>query len=77
MDNLKPNAANWDRALRAIAGLAMLICSVFAPLPLLLRVLALGGGGVYMLGTALVGSCLGYRLMGISTCPVDQKGKAA
>ena len=55
----------------------MLICSVFAPLPLLLRVLALGGGGVYMLGTALVGSCLGYRLMGISTCPVDQKSKAA
>ena len=77
MDNLKPNAANWDRTLRAIAGLAMLTSSVFAPLPLLLRMLALGGGGAYMLGTALVGSCLGYRLMGISTCPVDRKSNAA
>lgn len=77
MDLIKPNAATWDRTLRAIAGLAMLTCSVFAPLPLLIRLLALGGGGAYMLGTALVGSCLGYRMMGISTCPVDGKSKAA
>ena len=75
---MKPNAASWDRALRAIAGCGMLLCSLFAPLPLLVRVLAFGGGGVYMLGSAIVGSCLGYRMMGISTCPVDgTAGKAA
>ena len=67
------NAAGWDRAVRALAGVGMLTCSVFAPLPLLVRVLALGGGGVYMLGTALVGTCLGYKLMGLSTCPVNSK----
>jgi hypothetical protein len=76
MDHIKTNAAAWDRTLRALAGIGMLVCSVFAPLPLLARVLAFGGGGLYMLGTALVGSCLGYRLMGISTCPIDQKSKA-
>ena len=70
---MKENAARWDRGLRAVAGSVMLVCSFFAPLPLLVRVLALGGTGVYMIGTALVGTCLGYRLMGISTCPVHPK----
>ena len=73
---MKQNAANWDRVLRAVAGFGMLTCAVFAPLPLLVRVLALGGGGVYMLGSALMGSCLGYKMMGISTCPVDPKRQA-
>jgi hypothetical protein len=74
---MKPNAASWDRALRAIAGCGMLLCSLFAPLPLLVRIFAFGGGGLYMLGTAIGGSCLGYRMMGISTCPVDSAaGKA-
>ncbi len=73
---MKQNAANWDRALRALGGMAMVVCSVFAPLPLLVRVLALGVVGAYMIGTALFGTCLGYRLMGISTCPVDPKGRA-
>jgi hypothetical protein len=73
---MKQNTASWDRILRAVAGIAMLTCSVFAPLPFLVRVLALGAGGVYMLASALVGSCLGYRMMGISTCPVARKGKA-
>ena len=71
---MKNNIASWDRVLRALGGVAMLICGVFAPLPLLVRVLALGLGGTYMLGTALAGSCLGYRLMGYSTCPIAQKG---
>ncbi len=61
--------------MRALSGVAMLVCSVFAPLPLAVRVLALGIGGSYMLGTALAGSCLGYKLMGFSTCPIEQKEK--
>lgn len=70
---MKQNAAHWDRALRVLVGTAMVAGSVLAPLPLLVRVLALGGGGAYMIVTALVGTCLGYRLMGISTCPSGAK----
>jgi Protein of unknown function (DUF2892) len=73
---MKQNAAAWDRALRAVAGVVMLACSIFAPLPLLVRAAALGVGGAYLLVSALAGSCLGYRLMGISTCSLDPKGKA-
>ena len=73
---MKQNAATWDRVLRALTGTAMVTGAFLAPLPLLARVLALGGGGAYMLGTALAGTCLGYRMMGISTCPVA-KGRSA
>jgi hypothetical protein len=26
-----------------------------------------------MIGTSLVGTCLGYKLMGVSTCPIKQR----
>ena len=52
-------------------SLAMLSCSVMAPLPYAVRVPAFGLMGVYMLFTALAGTCLGYRLMGRSTCPLE------
>jgi hypothetical protein len=74
---MKQNAANLDPVHRAMAGLAMLAGAFLAPVPLLTRVLALGGVGAYMLGSALVGTCLGYRLIGISTCPVAKEGSAA
>ena len=73
---MKRNAANWDRVLRGLVGIAMLVASVLAPLPLLVRILALGVGGAYLLETALVGTCLGYSLLGISTCPTDPKKSA-
>jgi hypothetical protein len=69
---MKQNVARWERPLRAVAGCGMLVGSAFAPLPLLARLLVLGGGGVYMLATALFGSCLGYRMLGISTCRADR-----
>lgn len=74
---MKQNTASWDRILRAIFGLAMVTSSFFVPLPLLVRVLALGLGGGYMIATALVGTCLGYKLMGFSTCPVQQRRDGA
>lgn len=73
---MKQNAASWDRILRAIVGLAMFTASFFAPLPLPVRVLALGLGGAYMIATALVGTCLGYKLIGFSTCPIEAVRKA-
>jgi Protein of unknown function (DUF2892) len=65
------NVGSADRVGRALGGVAMLVCSVMAPLPLLVRVTALGGMGSYLLFTAVAGTCLGYRLMGKSTCPVE------
>jgi hypothetical protein len=65
---MKQNVARRDRVIRAVAGVGMLAAGVFAPLPALVRLLALGGGGVYMLATAVFGACLGYRMLGISTC---------
>ncbi|AKF05207.1 hypothetical protein DB32_002356 [Sandaracinus amylolyticus] len=59
----------WDRAARAAGALAMMVCAGLAPMPLGARV-ALAVVALYVAGTALVGTCLGYRLMGKSTCPV-------
>jgi hypothetical protein len=70
---MKKNVSSRERALRVVAGGGMLACSVLAPLPMLLRALAFGAGGLYMIGTALAGTCLGYKMMGISTCSVDPK----
>jgi biotin transporter BioY len=73
---MKQNVASWDRIVRAVAGLTLFTSAFFAPLPLLVRVLALGLGGLYMVATAGAGTCLGYRLMGLSTCPVEQRKTA-
>jgi hypothetical protein len=64
------NVGNGDRVLRAIATVALLTCGVIAPLSLPLRLAAFVAPGVYLLFTAVAGTCLGYRLMGRSTCPV-------
>ena len=72
---MNKNVGQLDRIFRALAAVAMMIASVFAPLPLPVRVLALGVMGAYMMFPALAGTCLGYRLMGYSSCPV--KAKAA
>lgn len=67
------NLGRADRALRVMgAGLAGL-GALAAPYPLGLR-LALGGGtAAYLLLTALGGTCLGYRLLGMSTCPARSR----
>lgn len=66
------NLGNVDRALRVAAAVATGTCAVMAPAPLGVRLVAFGGTSLYLLFTALVGTCLGYRLMGKSTCPVRQ-----
>jgi hypothetical protein len=67
------NVGTLDRLARALAA-ALSVAAAFA-LPLSLPwAIGLGGMGVYLLGTALVGSCLGYRLMGRSTCGVVGPG---
>ncbi len=68
---MKHNVGKVDRYLRALAALGLFGCAIFAPLPLMTRIFALALPGFYVLGTALVGTCLGYRLMGRSTCPAS------
>lgn len=70
---MKKNLSTFSRVLRAGGGLALLLCSVMAPLPLLVRIAGLGGMGAYLLFTALAGSCLGYTLLGMSCCPIESK----
>ena len=62
------NVGNTDRLLRLLGALALASCALFAPLPLAVRIVAIGGMGAYMLVTAMVGTCLGYKLLGKSTC---------
>jgi hypothetical protein len=70
---MKRNLSGVDRVFRALAASALLTCSVLAPLPLGVRMLAFGTMGVYLLISAVAGTCLGYRWMGKSTCPTVER----
>jgi hypothetical protein len=65
------NVGKSDRLVRLVSALGLLFCAAMAPFPLAVRVGAMALPGLYLLATAAFGSCLGYRLMGRSTCPVD------
>jgi hypothetical protein len=66
---MKHNVGTLDRIARLVAAALLLVGALLAPLTLAVRIGALAAPAVYMLGTALAGTCLGYRLMGKSTCP--------
>jgi len=67
------NLGKGDRAARALAVIGLMTCSIFAPLPLMVRVSGFGLMAVYLLYTALSGTCLGYALIGRSTCPTAER----
>lgn len=72
---MKRNIGNAERVVRAVVGIALMGCAFLAPLPLLVRLPGFGGLGAYLLLTALAGTCMGYQLMGRSTCaarPVER-----
>jgi len=69
---MKTNVGSIDRALRALGALATILGMFLAPVPTGVR-LGLGATGVYLLLSALAGTCLGYRLMGLSTCPTERR----
>jgi hypothetical protein len=66
---MKQNVGNRERVARSVAAVFMLVCSVLAPLSLAVRVAAFAVPAVYLLFTALRGTCIGYTLLGRSTCP--------
>lgn len=64
------NVGKMDRVFRALGAIGMLAAAFLAPLPVEVRVPLFGLLAAYMSFTALAGTCLGYKLMGMSTCPV-------
>lgn len=66
------NLGKFDRVARLIGGAGMTVCGFMAPLPDGLRIGALLIPGLYVLATAIVGTCLGYKMMGLSTCPITK-----
>jgi Protein of unknown function (DUF2892) len=65
------NLGRADRTLRVVSALTLIVAAVMAPIPLAAS-LALGATALYMGGSSLVGTCLGYKLIGVSTCPVSR-----
>lgn len=68
------NVGPFDRFLRLLGVAGFVLAALVAPLPGLAR-LALGASGLYLMGTVFFGWCLGYRLLGRSTCafqPADR-----
>jgi hypothetical protein len=67
---MKTIVGSADRLARLVASLGMFTCAVMAPLPLVVRLLAFALPAVYVLFTAVAGRCVGYALLGRSTCKV-------
>ncbi len=61
------NVGGIDRVLRIVAGVALLALGLFGPLGWW------GLVGLVPLGTAAVGFCPLYALLGINTCPVGKR----
>jgi hypothetical protein len=57
---------------RGVVALGLGAGAAFAPLPLGARVGGMGLMAAYLLWTALGGRCLGYSMMGRSTCSTER-----
>ena len=66
------NVGNRDRLVRLVASIPLVTCAVMAPLPLAARLLAFAVPAAYFLVTAAAGRCVGYCVMGRSTCGVTK-----
>lgn len=60
---MKSNVGGLDRILRIVAGLALIALTLTGQVGLW------GWVGLVPLGTALLGFCPAYTLLGINTCP--------
>lgn len=65
------NLCRTDRVARLAAAAALALAAVLLDLPWV-ALAALGVGALYLAGTSLVGTCLGYKLMGMSSCPLPR-----
>lgn len=65
------NVGSVDRIVRIVLGLILLSLPLWLDSPWRW----LGLIGVMPISTGLSGRCMGYRLLGINTCPADKAGK--
>lgn len=71
---MQKNVGSIDRAIRALVGIALLAVYFIGGLQGALGIVALVAG-IVMLGTAAIGWCPPYSLLGINTCGVKQDPK--
>jgi hypothetical protein len=69
---MKKNVGSIDRAARGLGAIALIVCAFLAPVLLEVRAV-MGVMGAYWVFTAFAGTCFGYRLMGLSTCPAERR----
>ncbi|HMI91295.1 MAG TPA: DUF2892 domain-containing protein [Polyangiales bacterium] len=70
---MSKNAGTVERLIRGLVAAGLLVGAVAAPYSLAVRVGVFGVAGGYLLFTALAGTCLGYKLIGRSTCPAEPR----
>lgn len=68
---MRENVGTIDRVIRAGVGIALVLGALAVGAPVARTILGLGG--VIMLGTALVGFCPVYRVLGLNTCGPHRK----
>lgn len=73
---MQKNVGSIDRAIRALVGIALLAVYFLGALQGTLGIVALVVG-IVMLGTAAMGWCPPYALLGINTCGVKHKAQNA
>ena len=70
---MQTNVGNLDRIARVVIGLILLSLPLWLDSPWRW----LGLIGIMPLATGLAGRCLGYRLLGVSTCPMKKPADKA
>lgn len=71
---MQKNVGSIDRAIRALVGIALLAAYLLGGIQGTLGIVVLVAG-IVMLGTAAIGWCPPYSLLGINTCGVKQDPK--
>ena len=64
---MKKNVGTIDRSIRTIAGIAAIAAGIYFQS-------WWGAIGLIFLGTAAIGWCPPYALLGLSTCTLEEKG---
>lgn len=73
---MQKNVGSIDRAIRALVGVALLAAYFLDAVQGTLGIVSLVAG-IVMLGTAVIGWCPPYALLGINSCSVKQEPKTS
>ena len=64
---MKINEGGWDRAVRVVVGLALILAAALG------YVGVWGYIGILPLVTGIIGVCPAYSLLGMNTCPMKSR----